>query len=103
MSSLLRATPENWIGLREAVEQMSTATLPHRAAILKIIDDVTLKPDPKEKKIKRLYPQEYRYLLKNVYPGLRRSDYEITFEYKEFTLTEAKEIYKTKPYQALTP
>lgn len=93
------ATPENWIGLREAVEQMSTATLPHRAEILKIIDDVTLKPDPKEHKIKRLYPAEYKYLLKNVYPGLRRSDYEITFEYREFTLEEAKEIYKTKPYQ----
>ena len=93
------ATPENWIGLREAVEQMSTATLPHRAEILKIIDDVTLKPDPKEQKMKRLYPAEYKYLLKNVYPGLRRSDYEITFEYREFTLEEAKEIYKTKPYQ----
>jgi len=93
------ATPENWIGLRNAVEQMSTTTLPHRAEILKIIDDVTMKPDPKEQKIKRLYPAEYRYLLKNVYPGLRRSDYEITFEFKEFTLAEAKEIYKTKPYQ----
>ena len=93
------ATPENWIGLREAVEKMSTATLPHRAEILKIIDDVTLNPDPKEQKIKRLYPAEYKYLLKNVYPGLRRSDYEITFQFKEFTLEEAKEIYKTKPYQ----
>ncbi|MBQ9231619.1 MAG: DUF3868 domain-containing protein [Prevotella sp.] len=93
------ATPENWIGLREAVEQMSTATLPHRAEILRIIDDNSIKPDPKEQKIKRLYPAEYKYLLKNIYPGLRRSDYEITFEYREFTLEEAKEIYKTKPYQ----
>lgn len=93
------ATPENWIGLRAAVDKMSTATLPHRAEILKIIDDVTLKPDPKEQKIKRLYPAEYKYLLKNVYPGLRRSDYEITFQFREFTLEEAKEIYKTKPYQ----
>jgi tetratricopeptide (TPR) repeat protein len=93
------ATPENWIGLREAVDKMSLSVLPHREEILEIIDDKTLQPDPREKKIKRLYPQEYRYLLKNVYPGLRRSDYEITFEYKEFTLAEAKEIYKTKPYQ----
>ena len=78
---------------------MSTATLPHRAEILSIIDDYLLEPDPKEKKIKQKYPEEYRYLLQNVYPRLRRSDYEITFEYKEFTLEEAKEIYKTKPYQ----
>lgn len=93
------ATPENWIGLREAVDQMSTATLPHRAEILRIIDDLSLDPDPKEKKIKQRYPAEYQYLLKNVYPRLRRSDYEITFQYREFTLEEAKEIYKTKPYQ----
>jgi hypothetical protein len=93
------ATPENWVGLREAVEQLSTATLPHRDAILSIIDDVTLEPDPKEKRIKQRYPAEYQYLLRNVYPHLRRSDYEITFQYKEFTLEEAKEVYKTKPYQ----
>jgi len=93
------ATPENWIGLREAVDKMSLVTLPHRAEILRIIDDVTLKPDPKEKRIKQRYPAEYQYLLKNVYPRLRRSDYEITFQYREFTLEEAKEIFKTKPYQ----
>ena len=93
------ATPENWIGLREAVEQASATVLPHRAEILAIIDDSTLDPDPKEWRIKLRYPQEYQYLLRNVYPHLRRSDYEITFEYKEFTLDEAKEIYKTKPYQ----
>ena len=93
------ATPENWIGLRQAVEQMSTDALPHRKEILALIDDNSLEPDPKEWKIKKTYPNEYQYLLKNVYPGLRRSDYEITFEFKEFTLDEAKEIYKTKPYQ----
>lgn len=93
------ATPENWIGLREAVEQLSLDVLPHRAEILDLIDDDTIEPDPKEWRIKAKYPQEYQYLLKNVYPHLRRSDYEITFEYKEFTLDEAKEIYKTKPYQ----
>ena len=93
------ATPENWIGLRQAVEQMSTDVLPHRKEILALIDDNSLEPDPKEWKIKKTYPNEYQYLLKNVYPGLRRSDYEITFEFKEFTLDEAKEIYKTKPYQ----
>ena len=93
------ATPENWIGLREAVEKETTAVLPHRAEILALIDDNSIEPDPKERLIKTRYPQEYQYLLKNVYPHLRRSDYEITFEYKEFTLEEAKEIYKTKPYQ----
>ena len=93
------ATPENWVGLREAVQQASLDILPHRSDILDIIDDMSLEPDPKEWRIKMKYPEEYQYLLKNVYPHLRRSDYEITFEYREFTLEEAKEIYKTKPHQ----
>lgn len=92
-------TPENWIGLREAVEQLSTEILPHRDEILALIDDDRFEPDPKEWKLKSTYVEEYKYLLENVYPHLRRSDYEITFEYRDFTLDEAKKIYKTKPYQ----
>ena len=93
------ATPENWIGLRKAVEEMDEAILPHRQQILDIIDDTSLQPDPKEQKIKKQYPAEYKYLLQNVYPGLRRSDYEISFNFSDFTLEQSKEIYKKKPYQ----
>ena len=93
------ATPENWEGLRAAVIDMDTDILPHRQQILDIIDDTSLQPDPKEWKIKQTYPQEYRYLLQNVYPGLRRSDYDISFNFSDFTLEQAKQIYKTRPYQ----
>lgn len=93
------ATPENWVGLRKAVEEMSEDILPHKQQILTIIGDLTLQPDPKELKIKKQYPAEYRYLLQNVYPGLRRSDYDISFNFSDFTLDQAKEIYKRKPYQ----
>lgn len=93
------ATPENWIGLRKAVVETTEDILPHKQQILAIIDDTSLQPDPKEWKIKQQYPAEYRYLLQNVYPGLRRSDYEISFNFSDFTLEQAKEIYKKKPYQ----
>lgn len=93
------ATPENWIGLRKAVEEMDETILPHKQQILDIIGDMSLQPDPKELKIKKLYPAEYKYLLQNVYPGLRRSDYDISFNFSDFTLEQAKEIYKKKPYQ----
>lgn len=93
------ATAENWEGLRAAVKEMTTDVLPNRDAILAIIDDSSLQPDPKEWKIKQQYPQDYRYLLQNVYPGLRRSDYDISFKFSDFTLEQAKQIYKTKPYQ----
>ena len=101
------ATPENWIGLRQAVNEMGTDELPHREEILGIIDKVlgdldkgiTNKADRDEQNLKARYPQEYNYLLKNVYPSLRRSDYDITFNIRRFTLEEAKQMYQTRPYQ----
>ena len=93
------ATPENWEGLRKAVVEMNRAYLPHRQEILDLIDDTTIDPDPKEQKLKKLYPDEYKYLYENVYPHLRRSDYEIQFDIRNFTLDEAKEVYKVRPYQ----
>lgn len=101
------ATPENWEGLRAAVVEMNEQTLPHRQQILETIDkvmadldnNVTTKADRDELAIRANYPDEYRYLLQEVYPGLRRSDYDISFNFSDFTLEQAKEIYKTKPYQ----
>lgn len=93
------ATPENWEGLRHAVEGMNEQTLPHKQQILSIIDDTQLKPDPKEQSIKQQYPDEYRYLLREIYPGLRRSDYDISFNFSDFTLEQAQQVYKTRPYQ----
>lgn len=93
------ATPENWEGLRKAVVEMDESLLPHKQEILNMIDDKTLEPDPKEWRIKTRYPEEYRYLLREVYPGLRRSDYDISFNFSDFTLEQAKEVYKTRPYQ----
>ena len=93
------ATPENWEGLRKAVVEINNGLLPNRSQILSIIDDTSLEPDTKEWRIKIRYPDDYRYLLREVYPGLRRSDYDISFNFSDFTLEQAKEIYKTKPYQ----
>ena len=93
------ATPENWEGLRKAVMEMSESVLLHKQEILAIIDDETLPPDPKEWRIKMRYADEYRYLLREVYPGLRRSDYDISFNFSDFTLEQAKQVYKTRPYQ----
>ena len=102
------ATPENWIGLREAIEKMGTDELPHKDDIYNDVRSLLLKDsiviartaDATEANIKRRFPQEYQYLLKNVYPGLRRSDYEITFNIRQFnTIEECLDIYRTKPHQ----
>ena len=102
------ATPENWLGLQEAINNMDTDELPHKSEISTIVSDLLAQDslviariaDATEARIKKLYPQEYMNLLKNIYPGLRRSDYEITFNIKQFnTIQECLDIYRTKPHQ----
>lgn len=106
------ATPENWIGLREAIEAIPVSDvenpLPHKDDIYNEVRNLLLQDstviartaDATEARIKARYPQEYQYLLRNVYPGLRRSDYEITFNIRQFnTIEECLDIYRTKPHQ----
>ena len=102
------ATPENWIGLREAIEGLGSDVLPHKTEVYDIVRNLLLQEerevertaDATEARMKKLYPADYAYLLRNVYPGLRRSDYDITFNIRQFnTLEECLQIYRTKPNQ----
>lgn len=78
--------PEDWAGLRRYVEQTN---LDHKAEILALIDS-DMDPDAKEWKIKRTYPDEYRFLLQNCYPALRHTDYRIAYNIRSYS--DAKEI-----------
>lgn len=78
--------PEDWEGLRRYVEQ---SNINHRKEILSLIDS-DMEPDAKEAKIKRTYPQEYRFMLQNFYPALRHTDYRIDYTIRTFS--EADEI-----------
>lgn len=86
--------PEDWQGLERFVEG---SELKNRAAILDIIRSGR-EPDAKEWKIKSSYPADYAYLLANVYPGLRHSDYTVRYEIREFTDAEQiKRLLRTAP------
>ncbi len=92
----VKATPEDWDGLRRYVADSTGIT--HRKEILALIDtDMDL--DEKEAKIKKAYPDEYQYMLHNWYPALRHSDYTVNYTVRSFTAEEAREILKTKPQQ----
>lgn len=88
------STPEDWEGL---INYLKANDIPNRDAILAIAQDESLKPDPREAKIKRLYPEQYQYMLKNWYPALRHSDYHIVYIVKPFDLEEARQIIKRQP------
>ena len=87
--------PEDWAGLREFV---AGSNMTHKDQILALIDDTTIEPDPKELKLKTLYPDEYRFLLATVYPGLRHSDYTIQYMIRDFTdVNEIAHLLRVDP------
>ena len=87
---------EDWKGLRDAVEKREFAD---KEAVLRIIDDVPVH-DGREKQIMELSGgNTYRWLLAELFPPLRRNDYDIAFVSRAFNVDEAKEIIKTKPNQ----
>ncbi|MCH5228652.1 MAG: DUF3868 domain-containing protein [Muribaculaceae bacterium] len=86
--------PEDWEGLREWVVN---SNIDNKEGIISIIDS-DLAPDPKNTKIQTTYPVQYKFLLDNVYPGLRHSDYRIEYEIRQFTdVAEIAEVMKTAP------
>ena len=65
-------TPEDWEGFTEYVENATREQLPHRDGLLKIIgSNRTL--DGKEWAIKKMYQADYRRLVKDCLPQLRRA------------------------------
>lgn len=86
--------PEDWAGLRRHVEQ---SKINHRTEILALIDS-DMEPDAKEAKIKRTYPQEYRFMLQNFYPALRHTDYRIDYNIRMFSeVEEIRRIMAEQP------
>lgn len=86
---------ENWEGLRNYVAH---STLPDTSALLSVIDYTELAPDAREWRLKSRYPDQYAYLLENVYPGLRRSDYEVEYVVRSFiSVDEIKQVMATAP------
>ena len=86
--------PEDWAGLRRYVEQ---SKINYRAEILTLIDS-DMEPDAKEAKIKRTYPNEYRFMLQNFYPALRHTDYRIDYNIRKFNkVEEIKRIMAEQP------
>ena len=85
---------ENWEGLRATV--VSSDKLANREKILEIIDS-DADPDRKEARIKA-FSKDYRYLSKEVFPLLRRTDYRISFTVRTYTTAaEIRQIMKTRP------
>lgn len=87
---------EDWDGLRREVE--ATPRLLEQKKVLAIIDDTTLTQDQKDKKLEELIPPTiYQRLLGELYPRLRRNDYRIVYNVRNFNLEEARALVDSDP------
>ena len=70
----------------------------HRDELLSVIDS-DMEPDAKEEVLKKVGGGEpYKWLLKNVYPGLRHTDYIINYVVKQnYPTTEGRRLIYTHP------
>ena len=73
------------------------SALPHAAEILNIVNS-SVEPYQRNTNIRVNYPKEYAWLLANVYPALRHSDYRIEFEIKTYSeVSEIINVMQTQP------
>ena len=89
---------EDWQGLEARVERSS---MPAREALLDVIRDASIDdPDRREEKLRGVDGGEpYRYLVKEIYPALRHSDYKVSYTIRPISVEEAKELIYNDPKQ----
>ncbi len=87
---------EDWEGLRKEVEKHPL--LLKIDDVLRIIDECDGDKDLCEQRIRDLVPPEiYQRLLNEMYGPLRRNEYRIEYNVRNFNLEEAKNLLKTRP------
>ncbi len=89
--------PEDWEGL---IAYLRTSDFPERDAMIEICTDPAFdsNPDGREWRLKSRYPKQYAFLLKEVYPGLRHTDYSVRYTVRTYTdVNEIARVMKTAP------
>ena len=89
----VRHTPEDWDGLRKL---LNDTLFSHRDDLLRIADSKD-SPDRKEQKIRKHYPELFRFMLQHWFPALRHSDYTIHYVVRPFTVEQAKQVFESNP------
>lgn len=94
-------TPEDWGNLRKYVKDSLQVNAPslmsYQTELLRVIDS-NMSADPKEEVLKKVGGGvPYKWLLKNVYPALRHTDYVIEYDVREFSLKKSRKLIYTHP------
>lgn len=87
--------PEDWAGLRDSI---ANSVLADRQQMLDFIDNPGVSIERKNDEFMKKFPTSYAYLLKNVYPSLRHTNYLIDYELRQYTdVEEIKRVLKEHP------
>ncbi|MDO5447345.1 MAG: DUF3868 domain-containing protein [Prevotellaceae bacterium] len=87
-------TSENWEGLIDSLNHHPE--MQNCEAILELAKS-DMEPDLRNETIKKKYPKQYTYILKNWYPYLRHADYKVGFRLGQVSVEQIKELIKTRP------
>lgn len=87
--------PEDWAGLRE---WLSENAIDGKEEMIAFIDDPSVGDAERNDVFSRRFPEQYKFLLKNVYPELRHTDYRITYKIRSYhNIDEIREVLRTNP------
>lgn len=89
-----RGRGENWEGLLK--ELRSDRYIPQRDRLLSIAT-LTMDLDEKEKRMRSEAPEGYAFILKNIYPSLRCTNYTVEYTVRPFTVEESEVVFETRP------
>lgn len=88
------SVPEDWAGLREAIVK---SNLSMRDRMISFIDS-DYPVETRNDKFREMFPADYPWLLANVYPWLRHTDYLIKYTIRKYNdVSEIKRVMATRP------
>ena len=85
---------EDWDGL---VKEVEASDMQYKAEVLQIIRDVPINKGRESKLMALKAGNPYRYMLKEMFPSLRRVIVVVNYDVKAFSLDEAKKVIATRP------
>ena len=90
----VRGKGEDWAMLDTLVSRSDLTDKYTLLEIIRRVDD----PDKRESQLQRLAGgSSYQYIKTNLYPRLRRSDYELYYTVVPFTVERGKEVFRSHP------
>lgn len=85
---------ENWEGFLSALRERTD--IPQHSTLQRIATS-SIGADEKEKQMRREAPEGYNYVLKNIFPSLRCTNYTVVYTVRPFTLEESEHVFETRP------